>query len=196
VRGKLILDVSVSLDGYSAGPDDDVERLHDWLYGLTAWRQRHDRTGGQSNRDAELVEEAWQSTGAIVMGRRTFDSGEEPWGDDPPFRVPCFVLTHRTRAALRKGETTFTFVTDGIESALEQARAAASDKHVGVMGANAAQQYLRAGLLDEIQLHIVPVLLGGGIRLFDQLGDEPIELERTGVIDSPRVTHLRFRVAK
>jgi dihydrofolate reductase len=127
--------------------------------------------------------------------------GDEPWegwwGDEPTFHKPVFVLTHHAREPLTKGETTFTFVTDGIESALEQARAAAGDKDVALGGgANVAQQYLKAGLLDELQIHLAPVLSGGGVRLFDALDSDQIELECTRVIDSPAVTHLRYRVVK
>jgi dihydrofolate reductase len=120
------------------------------------------------------------------------------WGDDPPFHHPVFILTHHPREPVTKeGGTTFTFVTDGIESALEQARAAAGDKDVAVGGgADVAQQYLKAGLLDELQIHIVPVLLGGGVRLFDNLDPDDVELEVTGVIESPAVTHVRYRVVK
>jgi dihydrofolate reductase len=132
------------------------------------------------------------------MGRRMFDHAEEPWGDDPPFHTQVFVLTHRAREPLvKEGGTTFTFVTDGIERALEEAKAAAGDKDVSIAGgANAIQQYLKAGLLDEMQIHVVPVLLGDGRRLFEDLGTEPIELEGIRVIDSKDVTHLRFRPPK
>jgi dihydrofolate reductase len=132
------------------------------------------------------------------MGRRMFALGEGPWGDDPPFHMPVFVLTHESREpVIKEGGTTFTFVTDGIESALEQAKAAAGDRDVSVArGANVIQQYLKAGLLDEIQIHLVPVLLGEGIRLFDRMGRRPIELESTRMIESPEVTHLRYRVVK
>jgi dihydrofolate reductase len=155
----------------------------------------------------EVVEELRSRVGATVMGRRVFSGGQGPWeedpnadawwGDDPPFRHPVFVLTHHERETVTKrGGTTFTFVTDGIESALEQARAAAGDKDVQVGGgASVAQQYLKAGLLDEIQLHVAPVLLGGGVRLFENhLGGRAPTLECTRVIESPKVTHLQYRV--
>lgn len=196
--GRLRFDISMSLDGFVAGPGDDVDRLHEWVYGLESWRERHGYEGGEAGQDADVLAEAFDELGAIVMGRRMFDLAEGPWGDDPPFHMPAFVVTHRARdKVVKQGGTSFTFVTDGIESALEQARAAAGDKDVGVAGgASVAQQYLRAGLLDELQIHLVPVLLGGGIRLFDQLGDAQIELESTRVIESPQVTHLRFRVRR
>ena len=202
--GKVVFEISMSLDGFIAGPNDRPglglgeggERLHQWAYELASWRERHGLAGGQTNRDAELLDEALRNTGASIVGRRMFDNAEG-WGENPPFEMPVFILTHQAREPLVKGRTTFTFVTDGIESALAQARAAAGAKNVAIGGgANIAQQYLKAGLLDEIEIHLVPILLGDGIRLFDHLGDAQIELERIRVIDSPSVTHLRFRVVK
>ncbi len=202
--GQVVFEISMSLDGFIAGPNDRPglglgeggERLHQWAYELASWRERHGLAGGQTNRDAELLDEAFRNTGASIVGRRMFDNAEG-WGENPPFDMPVFILTHQAREPLVKGGTTFTFVTDGIESALAQARAAAGAKNVAIGGgANVAQQYLKAGLLDEIEIHLVPVLLGAGLRLFDNLGDAQIELERTRVIDSPAVTHLRFRVVK
>jgi dihydrofolate reductase len=195
----------MSLDGFIAGPNDRPgnglgdggERLHQWVYKLASWREPHGLSGGETNRDSEILEEAFKNVGAIVLGRRMFDNAEG-WGDEPPFHVPVFVLTHEGREKLvKEGGTTFTFVTDGIESALAQARAAAGDKDVAIGGgANTIQQFIAAGLLDEIQIHLVPVLLGDGIRLFEQLGGEPIELEGTRVVASPDVTHLRFDVKR
>lgn len=202
--GKVFLDITMSVDGFIAGPNDGPElplgaggeRLHEWVYGLASWREPHGLAGGQVNRDSEILEEALESTGAIVLGRRMFDNAKG-WGDNPPFGKPVFVLTHEAREKLTKGGTTFTFATDGIESALEQAKEAAGDKDVSIGGgANTAQQYLKAGLLDEIQIHIAPLFLGGGIRLFDNLDPEQIELEMDRVVESPEVTHLRFRVVK
>jgi dihydrofolate reductase len=204
--GKVISDMSMSLDGYIAGSNDDLDRplgdggdrLHEWVYGLASWRERHGLAGGETSRDAEVLEESFKNTGAVVMGRRMFNLGERYWGDDPPFHIPVFLVTHATREKLvKEGGTTFTFVTDGIESALKQAQAAAGGKDVSVAGgANIIQQFLKDGLLDEIQIHLVSVLLGKGRRLFDPVTAEHIELERTRVIDSPGVTHLRFRVVK
>jgi len=204
--GKVVSDMSMSLDGFITGPDDSVdsplgqggERLHEWIYDLASWRERHGMAGGKSDTDSEVIEEAFKNTGSVLMGRRMFDVGERPWGDNPPFHMPVFVLTHHAREELsKKGGTTFTFVTGGIESALKQARGAAGDKDVSVAGgANIIQQCLSAGLLDEIQIHLVPILLGGGRRLFDHVGTADVELERTRVIESPGVTHLRFRVVK
>jgi dihydrofolate reductase len=203
--GKVTVDISMSLDGFIAGPNDSVEnplgdggeRIHEWVYDLASWRERHGIAGGRTDTDAEVLDEAFENTGAVVIGKRMFDVANG-WGDNPPFHMPAFVITHDAREKLvKEGGTTFTFVTDGIESALDQARAAAGDKDVSVAGgANIIQQYLSAGLLDEIQIHLVPVLLGEGIRLFDQLGAEQMELERTRVIESPGVTHLRFRIVK
>ncbi len=204
--GKVTSDMSMSLNGFIAGPNDGVERplgdggerLHQWVYGLASWRERHGLTGGKTDRDAEILDESFKNTGAVVMGRRMFDNGEGPWGNNPPFHMPVLVLTHDTKDMLvKEGGTTFTFVTNGIESALKRAKAAAGDKDVSVAGgASTIQQFIKAGLLDEIQIHLVPVLLGEGIRLFDHIGTEQIELERTRVIESLSVTHLRFRVVK
>jgi dihydrofolate reductase len=213
---RLTLDISMSVDGFVAGPNQSLkrplgeggERLHEWAFRLASFRGRHGLSGGERNADDEIVEESLRATGAVVMGRRMFSGGEGPWkddpnadgwwGDEPPFRVPVFVLTHHAReTVIKQGGTSFTFVTDGIEAALEQARAAAGDKDVAVAGgATIVQQYLKAGLLDELQIHVVPVLLGGGVSLFDRLGNDPIELDATRVIESPSVTHLRFRVPR
>jgi len=216
---KLTFDITMSVDGLIAGPNmrpgkglgDGGERLHEWAYGLKSFREPHGLSGGAVNADSEVLEETLRSPGAVVMGRGMFGGGEGPWGDkawgdepwegwwgdEPPFHMPVFVLTHHARETLTKGETTFTFVTDGIEAALEQARAAAGDKDVAVGGgANVAQQYLEAGLLDEFQIHVAPVLLGRGVRLFDNLEPGQVELECTRVIESPAVTHLKYRVVK
>jgi dihydrofolate reductase len=199
---KVTSDMSMSLDGFITGPNDDVERplgdggerLHQWVFELASWRERHGLAGGKSNRDAEVLDEAFRNVGAVVMGRRMFNHGEKPWGHNPPFHMPVFVVTHKSRSAVTKeGGTTFNFVTHGIESALEQARAAAGAKDVSVAGgANMVQQFLKTGLLDEIQIHLVPVLLGNGRRLFEHAGN--IELEPSRVIESTGVTHLRYRV--
>jgi dihydrofolate reductase len=213
---KLKLDISMSLDGYIAAPEQTLEdplgqggmRLHEWVFGLKSFRERHGMSGGETNADDEIVAETVRGIGAVVMGRKMFSGGAGPWeadpnadawwGDDPPFRVPVFVLTHHEREPLvKQGGTTFTFVTDGIESALEQARAAAGADDISLAGgAGVARQYLAAGLLDELQVHVVPVLLGGGVRLFDDSLPGPVELEAERVVASPAVTHLRFRVAR
>jgi dihydrofolate reductase len=212
---KLILDISMSLDGFIAGPDADLEEplgrggegLHEWIFGVKSWRESHGKSGGETGPDDEVVEE-WQSrVGATIMGRRMFSGGQGPWdddpkangwwGDEPPFHHPVFVLTHHPREPLpMKGGTTYTFVSEGIEAALEQARTAAGEKDVGLAGgADVAQQYLAAGLLDEAQIHLVPVLLGGGVRLLDHLDPARVKLEPTRVLESAAVTHLRYRVS-
>jgi dihydrofolate reductase len=210
---KLILDISMSLDGCVAGPNQTLEeplgaggeRLHEWVFNTKAWREPHGMEGGEENQDSDVIAEHVGSIGATIMGRRMFSGGEGPWeddpnrdawwGDDPPFHHPVFVLTqHPRETVVKEGGTTYTFVTDGIESALEQARAAAGEKDVAVAGgARVAQQYLDAGFLDEIQIHVAPVLLGGGVRLFE---NEHAEIELVRVVESPVVTHLRYRVAK
>ncbi|MBD0280771.1 MAG: dihydrofolate reductase family protein [Thermoleophilaceae bacterium] len=216
--GKVVFDISVSLDGFVAGPNQTLdeplgeggELLHEWAFATKGFRERHGESGGETNVDSEVVEEWLDNTFATVMGRRMFSGGEGPWeddpnadawwGDDPPFHHPVFVLTHHAREPVpKRGGTTFTFVTDGIEAALEQARAAAGGKDVGVGGgAIVAQQYLKAGLLDDVRLHLVPVLLGDGVRLFENhVADTAPKLERTRVIESPTgVTHLEYRVVK
>jgi dihydrofolate reductase len=213
---KLTLDISMSLDGFIAGPNQTLaeplgaggERLHEWALRLASWREPHGLEGGEINGDSEVVAESLAATGAVVMGRRMFSGGAGPWaddpnadawwGDDPPFHVPVFVLTHHAReTVVKEGGTSFTFVTDGIEAALEQARAVAEDKDVALAGgATVVQQYLKAGLLDELQIHVVPLLLGGGVSLFGSLGIDPIELEATRVIESLMVTHLKFAVRR
>jgi dihydrofolate reductase len=213
MMGKVVLDISTSLDGYVAGPNPTLEQplgqggeqLHEWIIGLASWRETHGKTEGETNADSELVAEGLASTGSVVMGRKMFSGGAGPWeddpnaggwwGDDPPFRKPVFVVTHHAREPLELGETTFTFVTEGVESAVERARAAAGDKDVLVAGGAAiAQQVLSAGGLDELQLHIAPILLGGGTRLFE--GGSDLQLERTHLLDSPAVTHLRYRIRR
>ena len=201
--GQVGFDITMSLDGFIAGPNDSLdqplgeggERLHEWVFGLASWREPHGLEGGETNRDSEVLEEAMSSTGAIVLGRRMFDLAKG-WGDNPPFHMPVFVLTHEARDPLvKEGGTTFTFV-NGIESALEQARGAAGVKDVAIGGgANTIQQFLSAGLIDEFQIHIAPLLLGGGTRLLERAPAD-LELELTRVIESPRVTHLKYRVVK
>ncbi len=213
---KVTVEITMSLDGFVAGPNQTLEEplgagggdLHQWAFAAASWREAHGLSGGETNADSDVIDEALERTGATIMGRRMFSGGAGPWeddpnpdawwGDEPPFRHPVFVLTHHAREAVTKqGGTTFTFVTGGIEAALEQARAAAGDRDVAVAGgASAVQQYLAGGLLDELQLHVVPLLLGDGVRLFDGLGTDPPELEQTRVIASPTVTHLRYRVVK
>ena len=212
---KLTFEISMSLDQYVAGPNRTVEqplgeggeRLHEWVVALASGRRRHGLSGGTEGADSAMLDESVEANGAIVMGRRMFSGGEGPWeddpvaggwwGDDPPFGVPVFVLTHHPRETLTKGATSFTFVTDGIEAALTRAREAAGDRNVAVAGgASVIQQYLKAGLVDELQLHVVPILLGDGVRLFEGLGPQQVQLEATSVIPSEGVTHLRYRVVR
>ncbi|WP_432080900.1 dihydrofolate reductase family protein [Streptomyces sp. WAC 04229] len=200
-------DFAITLDGYVAGPNvspgnpggDGAERIFDWIHTLASWRERQGLTGGDENRDSELVREWFDATGAVVMGRTMYDLGEEFWGDNPPFRTPVFVLTHRPRPALvKEGGTTFHFVTEGIRSALERAEAAAGGRNVDIAGgADTVRQYLAAGLVEELQLHVVPVLLGGGLRLFEGLGDAGRrDLEQVGAVETPLATHLKYRFVK
>jgi dihydrofolate reductase len=207
---RLRLQISVSLDGFVAGPNQSVEhpigegglQLHEWVFKLAAWRGPHGLEGGEVDASTPVVEESLENIGAVVMGRNMFGGGEGPWddwdgwwGDEPPFHMPVFVVTHHAREPLVKGETTFFFVTDGVESALVQAKAVAGDKDVALGGGAAvAQQYLRAGLLDELELHVVPVLLGDGTRLFDGTGDVRLELVRA--VQAPDVVHLKYRVQR
>lgn len=216
--GKLRFDISVSLDGYVAGPNvgpaqglgEGGEELHEWAVRLASWRESHGMEGGAGGVDSEVLEEAHGSNGALIMGRGMFGGGPGPWGsgdwddpwegwwgDEPPFGHPVFVLTHHAREPLTKGATTFTFVTDGIEAALEQARAAAGERDVAIGGgADVIGQYLGAGLVDEFQLHIAPIFLGDGARLFEGLGPQEAQIEIVRVVDSPAVTHIRYRVVK
>jgi dihydrofolate reductase len=199
---SVVAEITVSLDGFVAGPNDGPElglgeggeQLHEWVYGLKSWREPHGLEGGETGPDADLLEESFNRAGAIIVGRRMFDNARG-WGDEPPFRMPVFVLTHEDREPEEKqGGTTFTFV-NGIENALEQARVAAGGKDVSIGGgADTIRQCLAAGLLEELLLHVAPLLLGGGVRLFEGISQD-VQLEQTEVISSPAVTHLRFRVA-
>jgi dihydrofolate reductase len=212
--GKVFVDISVSLDGFIAGPDQTLdqplgeggEQLHEWVYGLRSWREPHGLEGGEDNVDSDVVEESTRNTEATVMGRRMFSGGAGPWeddpnadawwGDDPPFHHPVFVVTHHAREPLvKQGGTTFTFVTEGVEAAVAQARAAAGEGDVQVSGGgDVVRQCIEAGLADELRLHVVPVLLGDGVRL---LGGTPLRLERTRVLDSPTgVVHLTYGVVR
>ncbi len=203
--GKVSTGLSMSLDGFIAGSNDGPERpLGEGGERLFAWYSSGDteyRLPGTemvfqvSLQSAELLQEAHSKMGAFVTGRRTFDI-TNGWGGRPPLGVPTFVVTHTVPQEWVYEGSPFTFVTDGVESAVEQAKAVAGDKDVAVGAASIAQQCIRAGLLDEIHIDLVPVLLGNGVRLFEHLGTEPLELERTRVIEAPGVTHLTFRVVK
>ena len=209
---KLRFKISMSLDGFVAGPGQSVEnplgiggmRLHEWVFPLAVWRAMHGLQGGEVNESSRVVEESLANIGATIMGRNMFGGHPGPWdagkpwngwwGTNPPFHHPVFVLTHHPRAPLElEGGTRFTFVTDGIEAALAQARRAAGGKDVSLAGgARAARQYLVAGLVDEMELNLVPTLLGSGERLFDGVGDELHGLELVRTVAAPQVTHLKF----
>jgi dihydrofolate reductase len=209
---KVRVHISVSADGYVAGPEQSLEnplgvggeRLHDWVVALRAWRAPHGLEGGEVNASSRVVEESLANVGAEIMGRGKFGGGPGPWdgewegwwGDSPPFHMPVFVLTHHAREPLTLSDTTFTFVTDGIEAALDRARDAAGGKDVTVGGgAGVVNQYLAAGLVDALELHVVPLVLGGGARLFEGLGPE-LQLEQVRAIEAPGVAHLRYRVVR
>src|SRR5918996_527910 len=203
---KVRAHISTSLDGYVAGPNQSMENplgeggeaLHDWLVALKSWREQAGMEGGEENVSDAVFGEVAANVGAEIMGRGKFGPpsrgawGDDPWrgwwGEDPPFHKPVFVLTHHEREPLTLTDTTFTFVTDGIESALEQARVAGG-------GADTINQYLAAGLVDELELHVVPILLGGGARLFAGVGPD-LKLEELRAVESPGVAHLKYRVVK
>ena len=212
---RMKANLTMSLDGYVAGPDQSLENplgkgamdLHQWAFELAAFQTGHGGEGGVVNESTTVIEEMQENIGAVIMGRNMFGPirGEWPdeswrgwWGEEPPFHAPVFVLTHHARAPLEmEGGTTFHFVTDGIESAYEQAVAAAGGKDITLGGgASTVQQSIKAGLLDELQINLVPILLGGGERLLGGLGGVPVGFERTRVIEAPGVTHLRYRLVK
>jgi len=211
---RLRFTISMSLDGFVAGPSQSVENpigiggmaLHDWVFPLAIWREPHGLEDGIVDESTPVVAERLENIGATVMGRNMFGGGPGPWGDepwngwwgdDPPFHHPVFVLTHHPREPLvLEGGTTFTFVGDGIESALEQAREAAAGKDVSLAGgAEAARQYLAADLVDVMEISLAPVFLGAGERLFEGLGQGRPELAHTRTVAAPGVTHLRFERA-
>jgi dihydrofolate reductase len=211
---KVVADISISLDGFVAGPHPSLEdplgkegdKLHEWAFPLAAWRRPHGLEGGKTGPESDMIEEGLRATGAVVMGRKMFSGGAGPWdddpntdgwwGDEPPFHNPVFVVTHHARETVEKGGgTSFTFVTDGAEAAVERARSAAGDKNVAIAGgASVIQHCLAARLLDELSLHITPVLLGGGVRLFE--GAPPSSFEIVGVTEGRLATHVRYRVSK
>jgi dihydrofolate reductase len=209
---RLRFRISMSLDGFVAGPRQSLqdplgiggERLHEWIFPLAFWKRMHGKDGGELDESNRVVEESFANIGATVMGRNMFGGHPGPWddekpwkgwwGNNPPYHHPVFVLTHHAREPLElEGGTTFTFVTDGIEAALERARRAAGAKDVSLAGgANVARQYLAASLVDEMEIHLVPILLGGGARLFEDLGDDLHGLELVRTVAAPKVTHLKF----
>lgn len=213
---KLRCSITTSLDGFVAGPNQSLENplgegampIHDWAFPTKTFRSIHgDSDGGETGINNDVMAEVFTNLGATIMGRNMFGPvrgpwGAEPWdgwwGDTPPFHHPVFVLTHHARPPLQmKGGTTFHFVTDGIESALAQARQAAGNKDITVGGgARTVQQYLAAGLLDEIEIHVAPLVLGSGERLLDHLGPKPVKLELIRTLGGPGVAHLKYRVVK
>lgn len=210
--GKVFADISISLDGYIAGPNPTLEEplgqrgeeLHEWVVKLAEWRNAHGMTGGETGPDNDILKESIDGVGAVIMGRKMYSGGSGPWendqnpdgwwGDTPPFQVPVFVLTKYERDTVtKKGGTSFSFVTDGIDSAFTQAKKAAGDKKISIAGgADVIQQSIRSGFLDELQNHLVPILLGGGTPLLHNIPNA--KLEKISVIDSPLVTHLKFRL--
>ena len=213
VTTKVTAQMSVSLDGFYAGPRHNGDgdwmesaesagffRITRWVIDAIAWRERLGFAGGEQSTNSEIIAETFEAAGAYVMGRRMADGGEVPWGDDPPFRAPVFVVTSRPRETLtRQGGTSFTYVTDGVASAVAQARAAAGGRNVAVAGGGTLlRQVLNEGLLDELELHIVPVVLGDGMRLLDASLDlaekEAFELTPIRVVHTPEVTHIRYAV--
>ena len=209
---KVRVHISTSLDGYVAGPNQSEEnplgeggeRLHDWLVVLKSWREQAGMEGGVENVSNAVFTEEIGNVGAEIMGRGKFGPairgpwGDDPWqgwwGDQPPFHKPVFVVTHHEREPLTLSDTTFTFVTDGIQSALERARVGAGDKDVLIGGgADVINQFLAAGLVDELELHVVPIILGGGERLFAGVGPD-LKLEELRAVEAPGVTHLKYQV--
>lgn len=209
---RLRLTISMSLDGYVAGPHQSVKeplgvggmRLHHWAFALRQWREMHDLAGGEVNASSAVVDETFANLGATIMGRNMFGGHPGPWdptkpwngwwGENPPYHHPVFVLTHHARGPLElQGGNTFYFVTEGIVAALELARHAAATKDVSLAGgANVAGQYLAAGLVDEMNIHVVPILLGNGERLFESVGDDLHGLELVRTVATPKVVHLKF----
>ena len=209
---RLRFGISLSLDGYVAGPNQSIEQplgvggeaLHEWVFPLEAWRKPHGLAGGEVNDSTPVMERSLANIGATIMGRNMFGGGPGPWNteqpwigwwkDNPPFHHPVFVLTHHRRDPLPlEGGTTFHFVTGGIEDALDRAREAAKGKDVWLSGgAETANEYLRAGLVDEMQLHLVPLLLGGGARLFEGVGTDLAGLRPVRTVATAKVTHLEF----
>ena len=211
---KVRAHISISADGYAAGPNQSEEnplgeggmQLHDWVIALRAWREPHGREGGEVNASSAVVEEEKANVGAHIMGRAMFGPpGGGPWPDDPwngwwgenpPFHTPVFVVTHHEREPLTLSDTTFTFVTDGVEAALEQANAVSDGKDVFISGgADVINQCLAAGLVDEIEVHVTPLILGSGERLFEGVGPD-LKLEQLRAVEAPGVAHLKYRVVK
>jgi dihydrofolate reductase len=210
--GKVTCQISISLDGFVAGPNQSLEnpigegglRLHEWAFATASWREQQRQTGGARGVDSEVIDEVVKNVGAYIMGRKMFGGGGGPWnpawkgwwGDNPPYHLPVFVLTHHARDPLpMQGGTTFHFVTAGVRSALEPARSAAADKDIMIAGgAHTIQQFIAARMLDELYLHIVPIVLGAGERLLENVGDPT--LQPVKVVASPAVTHVKYRLVR
>jgi dihydrofolate reductase len=211
---KVRAHISISADGYAAGPNQSEEnplgeggmQLHDWVIALRAWREPHGREGGEVNTSSAVVEEEKANVGAHIMGRAMFGppgGGPWPddpwngwWGEDPPFHTPVFVVTHHEREPLTLSDTTFTFVTEGVEAAIEQATTVSDGKDVFISGgADIINQCLAAGLVDEIEVHVTPLILGSGERLFEGVGPD-LKLEQLRAVEAPGVAHLKYRVVK
>jgi dihydrofolate reductase len=212
---SLRLGITMSLDGYVAGPRQSVtnplgeggQELHNWAFAVRSFREAHGMEGGTTGTDDTIVAESVQNIGATIMGRRMFGGGDGAWGDNPwkgwwgenpPFHTPVFVLTHFAREPLAmQGGTTFYFITRGIHEALVEARNAAAGKDVAVGGgADVVQQYLKAGLIDEMEIHVVPLLLGDGARLFDNMDGRQTRYDCVRVVSSPAVSHFKYRRKK
>ena len=203
---KLFFDVAMSLDGYIAGPNrgprnplgDRGTTLHNWMFQTATFRRMIGLAGGETGEDDAVVRAVFERAGAHVMGRHMFEEGEIGWPEEAPFHAPVFVLTHTAREPWpRKGGTTFYFVTDGMTSALEQAKTAARGKEVRISGgAQTIRQYLKAGLVDEFTLHVAPVILGAGVSLFDHMAHDDFKAEQAQVIPSRLATHITYRVAR
>jgi dihydrofolate reductase len=210
---KLRFGIAMSLDGYVAGPEQDHDNplgiggleLHDWFFPLKAFREMHGEQGGETNASSAVIEERLENLGAVIMGRNMFGPLRGPWpdqswrgwwGENPPFQLPVFVLTHHPREPLQmEGGTTFYFVTDGIRSALAQARDAAHGRDVQIGGgASTINQYLAAGLVDEFEISVVPLILGAGERLFTGLAPRRPQLKQVRAVDAPGVTHIKYQV--
>lgn len=212
--GDLRVDVAISLDGFMAGANqrvdnalgDNGERLHEWMVPLEAFNRMHGESGGITNENTPFVENMFDDIGAGIMGRNMFGGGPGPWaddpwegwwGDEPPYHCPIFVLTHHEREPLVKGETTFYFVTEGIDIALERAKEAAGGLGVSMHGGAATiNQFLAAGYVDEMVVHIAPVFLGAGERVFADLGVNLPKLEQIEATGGPGVTHIRYRLTR
>jgi len=212
---RVRISITMSIDGYMAAPNQSLEnplgvggmKLHEWVFGLEEFRKTHGQSGGETNASSMVVNEMFENVGAVIMGRNMFgpirgewpdDSWKGWWDDDPPYHMPVFVLTHHVRASQpMQGGTTFHFVTDGIASALQRAREAAAGKDVLIAGgASAIRQFLAAGLVDELNLSVVPVLLGAGERPLGDLGEAGLVLEQKRVVDAPGVVHVRYAVRR